>query len=109
MRKLHVVADADGRDDDAQIDGDLPADQADAIEQIAALGGIDEPDQAVADFEFHRVEIEEFFDFFGFLFGGFFLFVGGDFDGFFLLARQGHDKQAAAGSENRSAGLWAGR
>ncbi len=77
-----------GRDDDAQIDGDLAADQADAIEQIAALGGIDQPDQPVADFQFHRVEIEEFFDFFRFLLGGFFLFVGGDgFDGFFLLAR----------------------
>ena len=37
-RELHVVADADRRDDDAQLDRDLPADHADAVEQIAALG-----------------------------------------------------------------------
>ena len=72
--KLHVVADAHRRDDDAEIEGDLPADQADAVEQIAALGGIDEADQAVADFQFHGVEVEEFFDFFRLFFGGSFLF-----------------------------------
>ncbi len=73
--KLNVVADAHGRDDDAQVDGDLAADQADAVEQIAALGGIDQPDQAVADFQFHRVEVEELFDFFRFLLGGFVFFI----------------------------------
>ena len=86
--ELHVVADAHRRDDDAQIDGDLPADQADAIEQIAALGGIDQPHQAVADFQFHRVQVEQFFDFFRLLLGGFFASsLAATLTAFFSLAR----------------------
>ena len=60
-----------GRDDDSEIDRDLPANQADAFEQIAALGSIDQLHQSVADFQLHRVEIEQFLDFFRLLFGGF--------------------------------------
>ncbi len=84
--KLHVVADAHRRNDDAQIDGDLPADHADAIEQIAALGCIDQPHQAVADFQFHRVQIEQLFDLFRLFLRGFVFFVGGGGAGDFLAA-----------------------
>jgi hypothetical protein len=78
----------------------LPADQADSVEQVAAFCGVDQPDQAVTDFQFHRVEIEEFFDLLRFLLRGFFLVAGGYLHGFILLARQGHGEQAAAGSQN---------
>ena len=64
--KLHVVADADGGDDDAEFDGDLAADEADAFEEVAALGGVDELDELVTDFKFHGVDVEERFDFVGF-------------------------------------------
>jgi hypothetical protein len=94
-----------GRNDDAQIDGDLPADQADALEQIAALGGIDQLDQPVADFQLHRVEIEQLLDFFRLLLGGFFLFGGGFGGGFFCFSGESRRQPAAAGRPARAAEL----
>ena len=53
-----VVADADGRDDHAELGGDLAADRADAGEQRAAGLLVDERHQAEADRELERVERE---------------------------------------------------
>ena len=53
-----VVADADRRDDHAELGGDLAADRADAGEQRAAGLLVDERHQAEADRELERVERE---------------------------------------------------
>ena len=53
-----VVADADGRDDHAELGGDLAADRADAGEQRAAGLLVDERHQAEADRQLERVERE---------------------------------------------------
>jgi hypothetical protein len=57
--QLHVVADADGGHDEADLGGELPADGGDAFEQVAALGGVDQRDQPVADLQLDRIDFEE--------------------------------------------------
>ena len=56
---LDVVADTDGRDDKPEFKRTLPPNHDDAVEQIAALSRIDERDEAVADLEFHRIDLQE--------------------------------------------------
>ena len=101
--ELHVVADADRGDDDAEFDGDLAADEADAVEEVAALGGIDELDKVVADFQFHGVDVEEGFDFFGFFLGGgaFSCRDGGALAVFSLCVHEPKAMAAAADAEDQ--------
>ncbi len=103
--RLNVVADAHGGDDDAEVEGDLSANHADAIEEIAALGGVHEPHQAVADFQLHRVQVEDLFDFVRFFFCGFVFFVGGGGGEFLLAPRHRHRQQGATGSQHEQRAL----
>ena len=54
--ELHVVADADRREDESELGGHLAADERDALQQLAALALVDERDQPVADLELEHVE-----------------------------------------------------
>src|SRR5258708_7837967 len=60
-----VVADADRRDDEPEVDRHLAADLGHAVEEAPALGGIDELDETEPDLELHRIDLEKPFDFFG--------------------------------------------
>ena len=60
--QLHVVANADGRHDETEFDGELSTYAGNAVEQIATLTCIDKRDEGVADFEFHRVDFEQALD-----------------------------------------------
>ena len=57
--ELHVVADADRGTTRPSSSAICRRIIADAVEQVAALIGVDERDQAVSDLELHRVEIEQ--------------------------------------------------
>src|SRR5439155_4118910 len=76
---------------------DLAADHADAVEQVAAFAGIDEADQAVADFQLEGVEVEQFFNFLWLFPGGFFAFFhrGRGHNLLFILSK--NPGEAAAG------------
>jgi hypothetical protein len=60
--QLHVVADAHRRHHHADLGGELPPDGRDAVEQIAARGLVDQPDEAEADLEFEEVDLQQGFD-----------------------------------------------
>ena len=51
--ELNVVPDADRRDDQAELERDLAPDHRDTVEQVAALIGVDERNQAVSDLKLH--------------------------------------------------------
>ena len=53
--QLQVVADVHGLHQEAELLRELAADAADAGQQVAALGAIDQRHQAIADFEADRV------------------------------------------------------
>ena len=57
-----VVADADRRNEDAELQRRLLAQQRDALEQVAALRFVDERDERVADFELDRIDLEQVID-----------------------------------------------
>ena len=81
-----VVTDAHRRHNDAQFGCELFADVGDAVEQVAALVGVDQRNEAVADFQTDRIDLEQIFG--AFLRGDGFLFAGfhGRFVGDHLLA-----------------------
>ena len=54
--ELHVVANADRGEHEAELGGHLPADERDPLQQLASLALVDERDQAVADLELEDVE-----------------------------------------------------
>ncbi len=58
-REPDVVADADGRDEDAELERGLLAEHGDALEEVAALRLVDEGDEGVADLELDGVDLEE--------------------------------------------------
>jgi hypothetical protein len=58
-RQPHVVADADGRDQDAQLQRALLAEQRDALQQVAALLLVDQRDERVADLELDGVDLQQ--------------------------------------------------
>ena len=62
-----AVAHADGRDDEAELEGELPAQRADAREEVAAVLGllVDEGQQAIAELDLQRIEREELLDLLG--------------------------------------------
>ncbi len=98
---LHVVANADRRHDDSQIDGNLSANHADSVQQIAALGRIDHFHKSVPDLQFHRVQVEKLFNLFRLLLGGLLARLFRDSDrGFLLIPGQGPGQSAATGTED---------
>src|SRR5581483_8258173 len=57
--ELEVVAHAYGRQDDAEVERELAADHRDSAEQVATLFLVDQRDQAVADLQLHRVDLQQ--------------------------------------------------
>ena len=57
--KADVVANANGRDENAELLRRLLAEHRDALEQIAALLFVDERDERVADFELDRIDLQQ--------------------------------------------------
>ena len=55
-RELEVVAGAHERDDDAELERELAAERAHAVEEVAALGRVDEVDEVVRDLELERLD-----------------------------------------------------
>ena len=55
-RELEVVARAHERDDDAELERELAPQRAHAVEQVAALGRVDEVDEVVRDLELERLD-----------------------------------------------------
>ena len=60
--ELHVVTDADRRQQNAQLGGQLAADHGDAIQQIAPLLRVDHLHQSVADLQLQRIDVEQLLD-----------------------------------------------
>ena len=54
--QLEVVARAHERDDDAELERELAAQRAHAVEQVAALRRVDEVDEVVRDLELERLD-----------------------------------------------------
>ena len=67
---LGVVADPDGRQDDAQLQRHLAADHRHPAQQGAVLLGVGQRDQHVADLDLHRVHAQELADVLGLVGGG---------------------------------------
>ncbi len=59
--QLQIVPQTDGRHDDAHLLCERLAHTSDAVEQIAALVAVCQSDKAVAQFDLHRVHVEERF------------------------------------------------
>ena len=55
-RELEVVAGAHERDDDAELERELAPQRAHAVEEVAALGRVDEVDEVVRDLELERLD-----------------------------------------------------
>ena len=68
--QLQIVAEADGRDDDAHFLGEGLADAGDPFEQVAALARVGQADQAEAQFDLQGVHGEEILQFVGRAGGG---------------------------------------
>ena len=60
--QLHVVPDANRRNDDTELLSNLLANHSYAVEQIAALVYIDHWDKTVTDFNFKRINVKIAFD-----------------------------------------------
>ena len=70
--ELHIVPYPDGRNDQSQFQCTLPANHSYPVEKVAPLPGIDQRDQAVTDFDLHRINMKKrrnIFWFFGFFSG----------------------------------------
>ena len=63
--QLHVVARAHERDDDAELERELAAQRAHAVEEVAALARVDEVDEVERDLELERLDAHVGRDAFG--------------------------------------------
>src|SRR5690606_4498889 len=57
--ETHIIAHTDARDEQAELERSLLAQQLDAVEQVAAAATVDERDQAIADLQLHRIDLQE--------------------------------------------------
>lgn len=92
--ELEIVGDVNGGDEETQLESEMAAKGANALEQLAALGLIDKRNEGVTHFEADFIELQEAFD----LLLGVGLFLVGDEFGSFYVA------DAVLGSERSQVG-----
>ena len=98
---LDVIANADGRYNQPQFQRALAPDHDNAVEEISTLACIDKRYQAVADFQFHGIDLEQRHDIFRFcclrLVLGLFLYLRGLCSLLFLLFQSTGNHKARHG------------